>query len=195
MAAHSFSRTAQAAPGPPQSCLMASGQLDRETPTETTTCKGAIACLQLAERLRRCLFVGKRYAGEAFDLYFSEQAEDGTCNYWGLALQYRVPRLKQHWKLGQKERSVFKVQRAVTLHGQVAALFTGYRFYCASAGELPPPGSLSPQPDSEEAEELEMAVEEDEELAEGEEDEELAAGEGAEPGGNGWLGVDTGRMA
>jgi hypothetical protein len=38
--------------------------------------------------------VGKRYAGEAFDLYFSEKPEDGTCNYWGLALQYRVPRLK-----------------------------------------------------------------------------------------------------
>ncbi|KAL4856618.1 Chlorophyll a-b binding protein [Chlorella vulgaris] len=190
MAARSFSGTAQAAPGPPHSRLMGRGQLDRETPTETTTCKGAIACLQqvfetqtleagnqalgdvvaeleaegspeslrLAERLGRCLFVGKRYAGEAFDLYFSEQAEDGTCNYWGLALQYRVPRLKQHWKLGQKERTVFRVQRAVTLHGQVAALFTGYRFYCAAAGELPPPGSLSPQPDSEEAEELEMAV-------------------------------------
>ncbi|KAI3432341.1 hypothetical protein D9Q98_003899 [Chlorella vulgaris] len=227
MAARSFSDTAQAAPGPPQSRRMGRGQLDRETTSETTTCKGAISCLQqvfetqtleagnqglgdvvaeleaegspeslrLAERLRRCLFVGKRYAGEAFDLYFSEQAEDGTCNYWGLALQYRVPRLKQHWKLGQKERSVFKVQRAVTLHGQVAALFTGYRFYCASAGELPPPGSLSPQPDSEEAEELEMAVEEDEELAAGEEDEELemaveedeerAAGEGAEQQGGG----------
>ncbi|KAL4856619.1 Chlorophyll a-b binding protein [Chlorella vulgaris] len=218
MAARSFSGTAQAAPGPPHSRLMGRGQLDRETPTETTTCKGAIACLQqvfetqtleagnqalgdvvaeleaegspeslrLAERLGRCLFVGKRYAGEAFDLYFSEQAEDGTCNYWGLALQYRVPRLKQHWKLGQKERSVFKVQRAVTLHGQVAALFTGYRFYCASAGELPPPGSLNPQPDSEEAEELEMAVEEDEELEMAvEEDEELAAGEEDEEQGGG----------
>lgn len=35
------------APGPPQSRLMGRGQLDRETPTETTTCKHAIAQLQV----------------------------------------------------------------------------------------------------------------------------------------------------
>jgi hypothetical protein len=76
----------------------------------------------------------------------------------------------------------------------VAALFTGYRFYRAFAGELPPPGSLSPQPDSEEAEELEMAVEEDEELAAGEGAEQQGGGAQAEPGGNGCLGVDNHRV-
>lgn len=51
----SLSEAAAAAHGPWQARLLGRGQLDRETPTETTQCKGAIAALQVCAGLGQAL--------------------------------------------------------------------------------------------------------------------------------------------
>jgi hypothetical protein len=67
----------------------------------------------------------KRLPAEAFDHYLHVQRGD-SLQCWGFGLQTRVPKVRQHYNLPQKERTIFVAQQGVPHHRQLAILYSTY---------------------------------------------------------------------
>lgn len=102
--------------------------------------EGTLESLALAAAARDAELLPKKWAYEAYDFYLRMQQR---C--YGVGLQSHVPKLKQHWKMEQRERHYFKAQRAVVQEGQLAALYSGYSLRVLTGGELPPRSTAAAQ--------------------------------------------------
>lgn len=86
------------------------------------------AAADAAEVARNSWVELRRFPRSRFDLALCTQTASGVRRL-GLALQTRVPKMMQHYKLEQKERVTFKEQ---SVEGGLGVMFTGYHLAAAT---------------------------------------------------------------